>query len=773
MFQIDKAFNPETTNVYSFYQKPGVGLYIPLYQREYSWDKDNINQLLEDVSQGIFSITENRDEIRFLGTVIAVQVRDKRSIYPLDPQGLPSLIENIIDGQQRLSTIALFSTLLYHQIWRLQQGVPDSVDPDIKSQLDEVCEYWKNKLQKVFSLDLERGTPNRKPKIIRGNQDQWTKDGDIDSNYQSDVANYLANFISYIDAPEGEKQLPKFNKKTRTGSNLRQIARWLDSTVLKAHEKETEDFITAWEILDKIDQDSIWQYQRDELTAIVQKKEVNNKKSVDYILCSLVQLFALSHYLLERCCFTIIQPMNEDWAFDMFQSLNATGTPLTAIETFKPSVVYAVENDSSIGRFQNSIAEKSFDKIDALFTGSKSAARKNSLTKDLLISLALTIEGRKLGSHFSQQRKWLVETFTKSCRNTNEQLDFIRFFGNYAEFYKDIWLEYTGLNGKSITLIDHHPEAELISLYILYLKESNHKMAITILGRFYADVIEGKDQAVTNFIEATKIITRFYTLWRSAQSNAGLDVQYRNFFKRPINKDNEVLTSESNIWLDSPQISLDKLREHFNNALNQEGNNLLDKKIWKYKSSSYLKYNKAKSICKLGLFISAHDTIPDDQAQGVMKSAKANTADYLILRKWVSDDLKTIEHIAPQKNTYGAWDQEFYTEEDLYQSIGNLTLLPVEINSSVSNKGWKSKYIYFQFLSEVDTEKHETLRSKAEQLEVPLQDSTLKLLKNAKFNHHIMPIVAVGDNNNWSVEIVKKRTERILDLIWSHFNEAK
>lgn len=768
MFQIDKAFNPETTNVHGFYQKPGVGLYIPLYQREYSWDKDNIDQLLDDVAQGIFSITENKDEIRFLGTVIAVQVQDKRSIYPIDPQGLPSLVENIIDGQQRLSTIALFSTLLYHHIWTIQDKIPSSTDENVKKQLDEVCNFWKKKLLDIFSLDLQRGNPYRKPKIIRGNRDQWTKDGEVDSNYISDVANYLANFINYIDENQSVDKLPSFRPKTHTGENLKRIDKWLTSTVLKAHETQTEDFITAWEVLSKINQEYIWQYDRFDLEDIVKKKELENKNSLEYKLCSLVQLFAVAHYLLERCCFTIIQPMNEEWAFDMFQSLNATGTPLTAIETFKPSVVHALDNSNTV-RFKGSLVEKSFEKIDALFTGSTSAANKSSLTKDILTSFALTVEGKKLSSHFSQQRKWLIETFSKEFSDLQGQMDFIHFFGNYAAFYKEVWLDYDGTNGLPISKISEHPEADLASLLILYLKESNHKMAITILGRFYSGIIQGEEKSISNFIEATKAVARFYTIWRSAQSNSGLDVEYRNFLKRPLDENREVIKENSNAWVDSPQIDLESLKAYFNTVLGHEDRNLLNKETWKAKAKYALKYNRAKSVCKLALFISAHNTIADETEAGLMKMGKDGTAEYLKLNKWVSDDLKTIEHIAPQKGNTHNWDKAFYTEEEWCQSVGNLTLLPTDINSSAGNKGWKAKYIYYQFLRETDTEKHQTLKNKASNLGVELQDSTLKLLQDAKFNHHMKSIVTVGDEGDWTAELVEKRAERILDILWDFF----
>ena len=113
---LGKPFDPSTKSVYDYYQDPGVGLYIPLYQREYSWDKDNIEQLLDDIARGVDNLLEMPDrEVRFLGTIIAVKI-GKNKIYPLDVRGLPASIENIIDGQQRLSTIAVFSTLLYRYI---------------------------------------------------------------------------------------------------------------------------------------------------------------------------------------------------------------------------------------------------------------------------------------------------------------------------------------------------------------------------------------------------------------------------------------------------------------------------------------------------------------------------------------------------------------------------------------------------------------------------------------------------------------------------------
>ena len=128
VLNIEKSFLTENRSVLDFLSQPGQGLYIPLYQREYSWDSDNIEQLLEDLTGGVQRLasgeyTTNTDnkEIRFLGTVITVIEANRNNIYPRDPQAIPSKIEKLIDGQQRVSTIALMATLLTKRFYDIKK----------------------------------------------------------------------------------------------------------------------------------------------------------------------------------------------------------------------------------------------------------------------------------------------------------------------------------------------------------------------------------------------------------------------------------------------------------------------------------------------------------------------------------------------------------------------------------------------------------------------------------------------------------------------------
>lgn len=72
----------------------------------------------------------------------------------------------------------------------------------------------------------------------------------------------------------------------------------------------------------------------------------------------------------------------------MFQSLNATGTPLTAIETFKPTVVNTIDNEPEC-QFKESDSDKSFKKVEEFLSDATTAQQKNKRTNDYLTSFLL------------------------------------------------------------------------------------------------------------------------------------------------------------------------------------------------------------------------------------------------------------------------------------------------------------------------------------------------------------------------------------------------
>jgi Protein of unknown function DUF262/Protein of unknown function (DUF1524) len=751
MINIEKAFVTENRSVFDFFQQPGLGFYIPLYQREYSWGTDNIDQLLEDISKGIDRLVEDKDEneVRFLGTIITVGEVNKNNIQPQDTQALPVKIDKLIDGQQRLSTIAIFASLLYKQISIVAKKIHK--DEPLKIEIDETCQSWYERLLKIFTLDLGRGTPRIKPKIIRGQKDKWTRDGVIDENYYSPVANYLASMIGAIHFKTEYERPDRVKLGNNLVQNIKTVENWLIKNVRDAHVLQTEDFSPSWEILKNINQEYIWLYDRPNLQERVEEKNTDSKKSISYILSELVQLFAVCHYLTDRCCFTIIQPSNDDWAFDMFQSLNATGTPLTAIETFKPLIVQTTEKRNI--PFKHSKNEINFEKVERLFIDTTNAAHKSKLTNDFLTSFAINYNGTKLSSHFSHQRKWLDDRFKDLEKDTDENTAFEKksFFtellGDYAEFYKTVWIDYQGINNQVLDKIASSTEADLASMLLLFLKSSGHKMSITILGKLYKDVIDNEVNAVQNFVDGVKTIAAFYILWRSSRTNTGLDNVYRTFFKNRVDS--------------NTSINIADLKSFFKKELDDA------KDTWMAKAMIELKYNKTDSICRLALLVSSHDTIPDNDNKGLMKIGARGTSNYLSLSRWLSKDLSTLEHIAPQ-NGEGVWDEALYDiEKETVHSIGNLTLLPTKINSSISNRGWEEKYLYFKHLSEKDPEILNQLSEIASRLGINLKKETITLLQESNFHDHISHIVTLSKDDLWDAILVEKRAKRIIEILWA------
>lgn len=751
MIDISKAFGTSGEPVSEFFQRPGVGYYIPLYQRDYSWDSENIEQLMEDICSGVEALLTDDEVILFLGTIILVkEMNPAANIQPQDNRALPPRIDNVIDGQQRISTIALLACLLYRRIFEVKKKLPaDTMYVDLQSEIRSKLLT----LEDLFSVDLRRGRPARKPIIVRGSVDRWTFDGDDADNYKSDVSSFLAAFIRAVS---DETEFPPIPPTQLVGGNLKLINKWLKD-VEEAHEGRNDVFPPAWQIIEKISEENLWSYSRPELVELIVNRQ-SPMSTLEKRLCSIVQLFAFTHFFLQRCCFTLIEPVSNNWAFDMFQSLNATGTPLTAIETFKPMVVNYINSNG--GGFKGSKSETYFKPVDSLLSGIRSAAQKSKLTNEYLTTLALTHDGTKLSSQFSAQRRWL-DTEYSECGTVADHEEFIRRMGDLATYWSDV----LGFNPNRYTVIPRTEEApeedrKLAALCVLYLKAANHKMANTILSRFYSQVVRGKSNAENEFVFACKVIAAFFTLWRAALPNTGLDDVYRRLLRI-----GETFGQMS--WEGNPEaLTVGNLKTSLTKELKDKG--VWNKDDWMNKATQYLRYDNAKEVCRFALFVTSHDTIVDPDEPGLMKIGATGSRPYLDPAKWVADDFRSIEHIAPQRQRLtedSLWDKELYENDD-YQRIGNLTLLPIEINSSAGNKRWIDKRIYYLHLAETNPDNLAVLEKEAKDNNVVLAAETIDLLKRTPHKHHIAPIVQLTAEQQWDKALVEKRTLRMCEILW-------
>lgn len=761
MVDISKAFGTSSKPLVGFFQEPGLAFYIPLYQRDYSWDKENIEQLMEDICQGVENLLNNDQEIRFLGTIIRVTERDRHNINPRDDRAIPTRVDKIIDGQQRISTIALLGALMYAKLKEIDKRLPDNEPYGLIKR--EIIQSRMEMLVDIFSFDLTRGNPRRKPVIIRGAVDSWTLDGHNSDHYKSPIASYIASVITSIENKK-KSTFPSIPRGTRIGDNLALMKQYLDDIgAVGASRGKNVDFPNAQEILNKIEESYIWDYPRQEACAVVMNEsDTSNERKY---LISLVQLLAFTHFFLHRCCFTVIDPVSDDWAFDMFQSLNATGTPLTAIETFKPLVVNVAEHHSG---FKGSAFEGYFSTIDELFKKEKTAAQKTKLTNDYLTTLSHIFEGNKLARQFSSQRKWLEKRFNDLTSLSAKEAfvqrmaDVATYLADLRDFNPDDKMALPALEDSEMERNDK----ELATLCTLYLNDANHAMAHTILSRFYAYLLRQYEGSAKEFVEACKSIVAFYTLWRTAYSNSGLDDAYRRILRG--NKDKNI---EPMAWLgDYSLFTSSRLKELLRDELVEK--NIGTKDEWLKRAIQFFHYDfSGQHLCRFSLLIIANDTVPDNEYAGLVLKGRNSITNYLTPEIWNKRDFSTVEHIAPQRPpTDSIWDKSFY-EEDRFQSIGNLTLLPDSINKSAGNKSWKAKYIYYMHLSEKNPVELERLQHLAVEHGVELAEQTINLLCNATTSYHLESIINVGLHSDWNADLVDMRTKRICQILWDRLAE--
>jgi hypothetical protein len=55
---LHNAYDSTGESVHDLFDKTEEGFFVPLYQREYTWEEDNVNQLFDDLLQGIQELAE-------------------------------------------------------------------------------------------------------------------------------------------------------------------------------------------------------------------------------------------------------------------------------------------------------------------------------------------------------------------------------------------------------------------------------------------------------------------------------------------------------------------------------------------------------------------------------------------------------------------------------------------------------------------------------------------------------------------------------------------
>ena len=761
-FDLGNDYSSNGLSVQDLFGRMELGFFVPPYQRAYTWDDYNIEQLFEDLFLGICELVENSSGATFLGTAILADKSDRSDVVvDGEDRAKPTGVQVVIDGQQRISTLALLSIQLIQKIKTLRQQLSGTKyeDQDLYNQANKFIGW----LECLYKMDSGDGAqPRYKPKIIHGRyRDRWTYRGD-DNKYKSSVAHYIAVFIRKEDATEAKDSLDKI-VGSRVLKNLELIDTWLNR-ITELHVPETEAFERFPALRDVYKgsiQEMVLGFASDEVNSLPEEDNFINTGSEEYCAAAVYHLYVFTYYLLRRCGFNTLRPAHEEWGFDMFQALNSTGVPLTVLETFLPTVM-KTEPDNE---WDGSPSKIHIDNVQALIDVARTNEQKNARTNELFGTFALCYSGEEISNKFSFQRRWLARSYDEKLKSLEEKRDFLKKLSHVADFYYNCWYMDDSANSQCISGLEAHPEGKLASLIIDYLNSARAKLAGAILARFYSDAVEKDD--FDEFIEAAKACAAFFTLWRSSGTTQDLPRSYRHYFQGSQGN----VSVEAHNWKDSSKaVSSTELKSYFRSALKNRGIHQLD--AWASRADQFLLYSEVKAICRFCLFLAGHNRIVDKKNPGLTVEGTKGSNELLTLEKWTGKTYGTLEHIAPQRpSRQASWDAKIY-ESGLADQIGNLILLDKKVNQHVSNRDWQERRLYYSFVGVSETSKIRNLTKQAEQRNMKLTEKSTNALRQMELNRTFEPILMVGEKGKeWDADIIRKRTEQIKQIIYKRLYE--
>lgn len=756
--EIKDVFGAQPKSVWEFLCENGQGFYVPAYQRQYSWDDSKIFRLFEDSCHGFSLLVDRDDAITFIGTIISIHDTQLLTVSPLVKGDVPAKVMTIIDGQQRLTTLLLTNTVLHDEIrLRLNKIANSELEEDI--WVVEECRKTIGRLAKTFEEDKDYGDDQFRyyPRMIRSYEDSWSRKKNK-AKYTSPIGRYLHHYG--IHARTKQKGLFKY-LAPNDGQNISNHKFLADSRshisriikLIAGNKNNNLEFPSFKSIVNSNE------IQETLLKAEI-PQEVRNVLVGDdrEDLKSLVRIILFSNFVLDRIAITIVTAKNEDYAFDMFESLNTTGEPLTAFETFKPRVIAS----EGLEEYETSKSHTYIKSIEQYLEGFGKSNEKQDATSKLIVSFALAEKGEKKSKRLSDQRRFLRDSF-EAFKPGDERQAFVQHFMHSSLFVQYAW----PLKKQDSPVVHSFPAVSDLTLLCLdFLRQSNHSITLGPLIRFYSELRQSPvgNEHILSFDAAVKSITAFSVLWRSSRRGTqNIDALYRDLMKdgcegaqmRPlcrISKDLELHGSPNHESLKRSLVLL----------LSEEGG-ITSKEDWVKLASRMPSYTNNIHIARFLLLASAHDSVADEKNPGMHRVGKKGTLDLLNLSKWKDDQSQTVEHIAP-KGGNGVWGAEIYEDQEVIHRLGNLTLLPRIENASIGNRCWEEKRLIYRVLSAPTIDELDPLLAEAALQDIDLSKSTTDLLMTSPF----LPMVEALKNvdTDWSVDLIEKRSVRIAELAW-------
>ena len=750
---------------------------MPSFQRPFTWRKDIINRFFEGLVDGTSEFVENSGESAgtatetFLGTIVCFEDKPPyQVVYPSISGEVPEAVFVLIDGQQRMSTLIATALLLHDFLRRKKVSRQGKIETGEQSSgTDKLFKQQQKTMAELYAMLKSVGTwGDRKyyPRIIRGFDDQWSLDRKK-SRYKSPLSSLISQYIDFVEDWKGtETRSDKFSFKPSSGKDkkhhtvfysaykhikvcIKDIAEYGDSSdnfdgnlpdIKKVFCAEGRNILQ--ELFQETDSvDYFAEAERacqQEGASENAQKELNNQYA-------LARAILLSAYFMKRVKMVKTVTKSDEYAYRIFDSLNTTGTPLTAYETFVPEVI---RQCGSSEQYEASVEKKRLDEMKEYLTDDKDGKK----AKALITSFALAERGKKLPSDLSAQRHFLRNNYRKDVGFIDNLVDVARTFEpfhNKKEYYNTPLFRF--LVDRNFIEGDEHTQYVGEACFGLRcLMKANHTITVPLISRFYARATGSKEKSDhKELCQVIRATAAFLCLWNmSRKGSDSIDTHHRGImndlgFTREANK----------------KLSIAFLQERYWKLLSEETKNkrqVKDSKTW-------IDYSLTIPIYENRNYAVTFAVLLDTYGGGSAPADQLRFSDQL----WDHSAYQTIEHIQPQSSRQSEGEP---IDRELLDSIGNLTLLPMEINAYIGNVPWNIRRVLYLALSS-DTQEEWDKRFKVISVHVKKDKigelkAKTQVLREKESKLYLPSLKSIAEFEKFESEEIKNRGETVLSKVW-------
>ncbi|MFB6306841.1 MAG: DUF1524 domain-containing protein, partial [Flavobacteriales bacterium] len=672
---------------------------------------------------------------------------------------------SIIDGQQRLITFSLLGSFLYNKLL-VKKGNVDSF------QLKDDSKYWIKKeydslLSQVEGLICGRmrkeGEDVLFPKIVREDSVDNRSSDTLSSETGSNVANFLSLWFRVLNNSESEplndKDLNEISADKNFINQALYIKKWVDNLC---------DGFNLGELNLNLDDPSDFDYTKsgfrelfknlDEFSQQEKNRIISDCDNHRNDLVDTIWTISFGRYLMNSVVISTVKT-REKYAFDIFDSLNTTGEPLTAIQTFIPKLTKFEKEQKNF--YSGSESEKEMEDVEGYLNGFNDSQSFQNESKALVTTFANYLSGDVLYKKLDEQRKYLNNVFS-NLNSPEDKRNFVKKLANIGRYKSKFWKKNEIPKQLDRGLV-RNQERPLILMCLSFLKDLKMDMSIPPLARYFFDL----DNYENNHLEsAIKAFTSFVLLRRAyTGSTDGIDRDVRKLMNGSSTYKSLYSAYKSNgkiSQIGKKVLPIKEFKSHLITLLEAKvGNN---RENWVKIVASKDLARRPPAITKFLLFAANENSYQQDDVPYLIEKGRPSPENnYLRNDLWDSDVFATIEHIAPQSPQPSGWDKMIYSPDNLYlkDCIGNLTLLPQPENSAFGNQSWENKKALYDLFSTGKKGEFDKKLKRISDKNLNLNNNNIEFFRDRSRLGLNDPLLNV---QWWDKNVIQKRAENIAKL---------